>query len=244
MTSWLDDGLSARRVLVTGAAGGIGAAVAGAFRAAGASVVSSDLAVAAIDGPAVEADLSVPGEAQHLARRAAEMLGGLDVVAHIAGLLQRQDLAAVTEESWDRQHAVNLRSSFFLLRSAGEIMASQGRGGRLIATASQSWWTGGYAGSVVYAASKGGVVSMCRGLARTYGPHSVTVNTVAPGAISTPMLTRDLDEAGLAHILAGTPLGRLGTPEEVAGAVLFLASERAGFITGATINVSGGWLSY
>jgi NAD(P)-dependent dehydrogenase (short-subunit alcohol dehydrogenase family) len=96
----------------------------------------------------------------------------------------------------------------------------------------------------VYAASKGGLVSLCRGLARSYGPTGITVNTVAPGAIDTPMLTTGLSDQGLQSIVAATPLGRLGAPQEVASAVLFLASSRASFITAATLNVSGGWLAY
>jgi NAD(P)-dependent dehydrogenase (short-subunit alcohol dehydrogenase family) len=87
-------------------------------------------------------------------------------------------------------------------------------------------------------------VSLCRGLARSYGPAGITVNTVAPGAIDTPMLTTGLSGQGLESIIAATPLGRLGTPREVASAVLFLASSRASFITAATLNVSGGWLAY
>ncbi len=159
-------------------------------------------------------------------------------------LLRRDDLAEITAEDWDVQQEVNLRSTFFVLRAAAELMADQGQGGRLIAATSQGWWTGGVGGSAVYAASKGGVVSLCRGLARTYGPAGITVNTVAPGAVRSPMLLKDLSEDALQDIVAHTPLGRLGSPEEIAGPVLFLASPQASFITAATINVSGGWLPY
>lgn len=247
MTSPLDDGLRGARVLVTGAAGGIGAAVSGAFVGAGADVVVSDLAMTDIPGQraALTADLRDVTACEQLVQEATAALDGLDVVAHMAGVLRRRAaLADVTEADWDLQHDVNLKASFFLLRAAGEAMTRQGTGGRLIAATSQGWWSGGYGGSSVYAASKGGLVSLCRGLARTYGPAGITVNTVAPGAIDTPMLTTDLADATLDSILAATPLGRLGTPEEVASAVLFLSSSRASFVTASTVNVSGGWLAY
>jgi NAD(P)-dependent dehydrogenase (short-subunit alcohol dehydrogenase family) len=242
--SWLDDGLDGTRVLVTGAAGGIGRAVSDAFAAAGARVVASDVAVDGLRHRAEAADLRHPDECERLVHAAASALRGLDVVAHLAGMLRRRDLEAVTEADWDAQHDVNLKASFFLLRAAGDLMVRQGSGGRLVAATSQGWWSGGYGGSVVYAASKGGLVSLCRGLARTYGPAAITVNTVAPGAIDTAMLTTDLSDEGLASVVDATPLGRLGTPDEVAAAVLFLASRRASFVTAATLNVSGGWLAY
>ncbi|HZC72118.1 MAG TPA: SDR family oxidoreductase [Jatrophihabitans sp.] len=247
MSSPLDDGLRDARVLVTGAAGGIGAAVTAAFAAAGAVVVASDLHPPPTQASvtSLPADLRSVAECARLVEAAATELGGLDVVAHMAGLLvRRPDLSEVTEQDWDAQHDINLKASFFLLRTAGELMTRQATGGRLIAATSQGWWSGGYGGSAVYAASKGGLVSLCRGLARSYGAAGITVNTVAPGAIDTAMLTTDLSDEALTRIVGATPLGRLGRPDEVAGAVLFLASSRASFITAATLNVSGGWLTY
>ncbi|RFU83898.1 SDR family NAD(P)-dependent oxidoreductase [Streptomyces triticagri] len=243
----LDDGLAGARVLVTGAAGGIGAAVADAFVEAGSAVVASDVAGLPRDSGAratVRADLRSAADRTRLLAATAEELGGLDVVAHLAGVLRRREIDEVTEDDWDLQHDVNLKASFFLLRDAAELMRRQGTGGRLVAATSQGWWSGGYGGSSVYAASKGGLVSLCRGLARTYGPAGITVNTVAPGAVDTAMLTDDLSEQALAGIVSATPLGRLGTAQEVASAVLFLGSARASFVTAATLNVSGGWLAY
>lgn len=109
---------------------------------------------------------------------------------------------------------------------------------------SQGWWSGGFGGSVVYAATKGGVVSMSRGLARTYGPYGITVNTVAPGFIDSPMLSEGLDPADLDSYVRTTPLGRLGRAEDLVGPVLFLVSDHARFVSGATLNVSGGALMY
>lgn len=247
MTSWLDDGLAGARVLVTGAGGGIGAAVTEAFAAAGAAVVATDIETPDALGArlGIPADLRERGAPQRTVEDAADALGGLDAVAHMAGVLRRRArVADVTEADWDLQHEVNLKASFFLLRAAAEHMVRQRTGGRLVAATSQGWWSGGYGGSAVYAASKGGLVSLCRGLARSYGPAGITVNTVAPGAVDTPMLTTDLPDAALASIIEATPLGRLARPTEVAAAVLFLASARASFITAATLNVSGGWLAY
>ena len=248
-------GLEGKGVLITGAAGGIGRAVAEAFALAGASVMAVDLRQEAADAVvaglvgnrhrAVGADLRDIGDHDALVARARAELGSLDVLAHIAGvMIRRTDLDEVTEDDWDRQVDVNLKAGFFLCRAAARAMRAQGRGGRIITFTSQGWWTGGFGGSVVYAASKGGVVSMTRGLARTYGPYGITVNTVSPGLVRTPMLMDGLDDDTYATLARQIPLGRVGEPADLAGTVVFLASDHAAYITGATINVSGGFLMY
>lgn len=251
----VDAGLEGKGVVVTGAAGGIGAAVARAFAAAAAHVYAID----ARDAPLAELlptlegddhcsetiDLRDPSAHTALLRRAQSTLGSLDVLANVAAvLIRRNDVNEVTEEDWDFQHDVNLKASFFLNRSAAQIMREQGRGGRLINFVSQGWWTGGFGGSVVYSATKGGVVSMCRGLARTYAMDGITVNSVSPGAVDTPMLRGGLSDEQLEQQIDQIPLGYLAQPEDLAGTVVFLASDHASYITGATINVSGGWLMY
>jgi NAD(P)-dependent dehydrogenase (short-subunit alcohol dehydrogenase family) len=248
-------GLEGKGVVVTGAGGGIGSAVARAFAAAGAQVVAVDAREAALAEllPTLEgaghraetADLRDLGAHDGLLRRAAAACGSLDVLANVAAVLvRRADVDAVTEEDWDLQHDVNLKASFFLNRAAARIMREQGRGGRLVNFTSQGWWTGGFGGSVVYSATKGGIVSMSRGLARSYAKDLITVNCVAPGAVDTPMLRDGLTEGQLQAQLDQVPLGYLAQPEDVAGAVVFLASDHASYVTGATINVSGGWLMY
>jgi NAD(P)-dependent dehydrogenase (short-subunit alcohol dehydrogenase family) len=159
-------------------------------------------------------------------------------------LVRRSDVGEVTEEDWDLQHDVNLKACFFLNRAAAQLMREQGRGGRLVNFTSQGWWTGGFGGSVVYAASKGGVVSLTRGLARTLAPDGITVNAVSPGAADTSMMRDGASEEDLAAFVRMVPLGRMAQPSEMSGIVLFLASDHASYITGATVNVSGGQLMY
>jgi NAD(P)-dependent dehydrogenase (short-subunit alcohol dehydrogenase family) len=252
--SWL--GLEDRGVVVTGAAGGIGRAVAEAFAAAGARICAVDLrgeqvekVVAGLAAPerhlAAGADLGELSGHEPLLRRALDAFGRFDVLAHLAAVLRRRDtIDDVTEEDWDLQLDVNLKATFFLNRAASRLFREQGRGGRIINFTSQGWWTGGFGGSVVYAASKGGIVSMSRGLARTLAPDGITVNTVAPGGVNTPMMLGGLNEEQVESFVRMVPLGRLAEPEELAGAVLFLASDQGRYITGATINASGGQLMY
>jgi NAD(P)-dependent dehydrogenase (short-subunit alcohol dehydrogenase family) len=248
-------GLEGKRVLVTGAAGGIGREVALAFAAAGAWVAAVDLAedklsalVAEMEGGPhlpLAADLRpVAGHAK-LIETVADSLGGLDVLVCAAAVLVRRDsVEEVTEADWDFQHDVNLKATFFLNQAAARLLRRQGNGGRIVNFTSQGWQTGGFGGSVAYSASKGGIVSMTRGLARTFARDKITVNAVSPGAADTAMMRSGLNDEQLAAFVAQIPLGRMAAPSELAGTVLFLASDHAAYITGATINVSGGWLMY
>jgi NAD(P)-dependent dehydrogenase (short-subunit alcohol dehydrogenase family) len=254
--SWsIGAGLDGKGVVVTGAAGGIGAEVARAFAVAGARVCAVDVKEDGLaelvptleGGPHRSEALDLRDLTGHegLLRRTASELGGLDVLANMAAVLvRRSDIDEVTEEDWDFQHDVNLKAGFFLNRSAARIMREQGRGGRIINFTSQGWWTGGFGGSVVYSATKGGIVSMSRGLARTYAKDGITVNTVSPGAVDTPMLRGGLTDEQLEGHISQIPLGYMAEPADLAGTVVFLASDHARYITGATLNVSGGWLMY
>jgi NAD(P)-dependent dehydrogenase (short-subunit alcohol dehydrogenase family) len=249
-------GLEGKGVLVTGASGGIGREIVLAFDAAGARVAAVDLKQEAVD--TLVASLSAPerhlaighdlrGVEGHapLVERVAGAFGGIDVlVCAAAVLVRRNNVDDVTEADWDLQHDVNLKSTFFLNQAVGRRMRADGRGGRIINFTSQGFWSGGFGGSVAYAASKGGIVSMTRGLARTYGKDGITVNAVSPGAADTAMMRSGMTEEGLKAVEAQIPLGRMAEPAELAGTVVFLASAHAGYITGATINVSGGWLMY
>jgi len=250
-------GLPGKGVVVTGGARGIGKAVAHAFANYGARVCIVDLngdaaASAAAELPNPDQHMSIGQDLRDLAahdtmlERVRSELGRVDVLAHLAAVLRRRtNVDDVTEEDWDVQVDTNLKATFFLDRAAAKAMRAQGRGGRIINFTSQGWWTGGFDGSVVYNATKGGVATMTRGLARTYATHGITVNAVAPGFVDTPMMrSGDLSEEHLQGLAAQVPMGRLAEPYEIAGSVLFLASDHAAYITGATINVSGGFLMY
>ncbi len=255
MTWSVGAGLEGKGVVVAGAAGGIGREVVSAFAEAGARVAAIDVSQAAVDdvvaglpgGPhlAIGMDLRKIDALEPTIERVAETFGRFDVLVEAAAVLVRRDsIDEVTEEDWDFQHDVNLKAAFFLDRAAARVMRRQGRGGRIINFTSQGFWSGGYGGSVAYAATKGGIVSMTRGLARSLAKDKITVNAVSPGAADTAMMRSGMTEEGLQAVAAQIPLGYMAAPSELAGTVVFLASDHAGYITGATINVSGGWLMY
>lgn len=252
---WRNDaGLVGKSVVVTGAAGGIGSAVARGFAEAGSKVLLVDIPGAPLDDvlkslagtghqifPCDLSDLDGHAKIFDKAAEAAEVVA----LAHCAAVLRRRSTVDdVTEEDWDLQIDVNMKATFFLNRSARDHFKKHGTKGSIVNFSSQGWWTGGFGGSVVYAGSKGGVVSMTKGLARSFAPDGVRVNAVAPGGVDTLMMTGNQTPEALASFVSMIPMGRLAAPEEMVGPVIFLASQASSYVTGTVANVSGGQLMY
>ncbi len=253
--SWhLGEGLADRGALVTGAASGIGRASARFLAAAGARVVALDrdgdalaTTVAQLPGGdhhALTYDLHDIGGLESVVDEVTRRLGDIYVLAHVAAALRRQPLDDVSEEDWDQQLDVNLKASFFLNRATGRHMIARRTRGRIINFTSGSWLIGPASGSHAYTASKGGIVSMSYGFARAYAPYGILVNAISPGQIDTPMQHDDNPRDVVEGAARACPLGRMGHPDEVAAAVVFLASDHASYMTGATLNVSGAAILY
>lgn len=250
----LGAGLRGKVAIVTGASSGIGRATALLFANEGLKVCatardSEGLKALEKEMPAGDhmyrvLDLQDVKGCEALVAEVDQRYGSIFVLAHIGAYLRRKDLFEVTEDDWDVQLDVNLRATFFLNRAVGKVMIDKKIPGRIINFSSSSWMIGPMKGSDAYVASKGGVVSLARGFARQFGPHGIRVNVIAPGQINTPMQHVDNDPKIVADAAAACPLRRMGEPEELARTTLFLASDNASFIHGATINVSGGGLMY
>lgn len=244
----LDLGLQDRTIIVTGAAQGIGRETAAWLAALGANVVLADIkdCEAAADNAgngarAVKVDMTDPASIEALLADVAGA-GPLYGVVNCAGLLLRRPLDASTKEEIDLQTAVNQTGAFYLARGAMATMQAQGQGGRIVLYTSQGAFTGGFHGSIPYAMNKAGVTALVKSLARVGGPHGITVNAVAPGAIDTAMFRGGLSPQDVADFEKMIPMERIGQPSEMAGPTAFLMSAWAGYITGTTLHVNGGQL--
>jgi NAD(P)-dependent dehydrogenase (short-subunit alcohol dehydrogenase family) len=250
--------LAGKVALVTGAASGIGRATALFFAHEGAVVAVVDLDEAGAQAVAqairdeggqamaIGCDVSRAEDCQRAVQAVVETWGGLDILFNNAGIIRRADVVSTTEEEWDRVMAVNVKSVFLMSKCAVPIMAQSGSGS-IVNTAS-GWGLVGGRNALSYCASKAAVVNMTRAMALDHGPQNIRVNCICPGDTDTGMLreeARQLGEPGPTFLAgaADRPLGRVGTPQEIAEAVLYLASDAASFVTGAALVVDGGGLA-
>lgn len=239
------DLLTGRRAVVTGGAQGIGLAIARKLTEHGARVLIADLdadraaeAAAGLAGAAaVGCDVTSEDDVQAVAARAVESLGGLDIWVNNAGVTRDASLKKMTVDDFDLVVGVHLRGTWLGVRAAQAIMREHG-GGSIINISSMSGKIGN-PGQTNYSAAKAGIVGLTKAAAKEVARHGVRVNAVQPGLIRTPM-TAAMSAEAMAATEATIPMRRAGEPEEVAGAVVFLASDLAGYVTGAVLEVSGG----
>lgn len=238
-------------VLITGASRGIGAATARLFAQQGwnvavnyhkseqaAQALAQELTCLGVRACAIRADVSDPGQAAALVEQTLRRLGGLDVLVCNAGIaLPQQLITDTTDEQWRSVFSANVDGMFYTIRAAVPHFVGQ-KAGRII-TLSSVWGVTGGSCEVAYSASKGAVIALTRALAKELGPSGITVNCVAPGVIATDM-NAHLDEESLAALRQETPLERVGTPEDVARSILFLAGSGGEFLTGQVLQPNGG----
>jgi NAD(P)-dependent dehydrogenase (short-subunit alcohol dehydrogenase family) len=250
--------LDSKTALITGGAGGIGRATALLFASEGASVGIVDLneeagqeiarEISAAGGRAIfePVDVTRAADCQRVVERIVHEFGGIHILFNNAGIIRRASVLEISEEDWDVVMAVNVKSIFLMSREVIPIMA-RGGGGSIINTAS-GWGLAGGPRAVAYCASKGAVVLLTKAMAIDHGRQKIRVNCICPGDTDTAMLRSEARQLGEAEDRflaesANRPLGRVGKPEEIARAVLYLASDAASFVTGTAVVVDGGGLA-
>lgn len=241
--------LKNKTAIVTGAGQGIGKGIALSLAKQGCNIVVSDINQETCDqvaqevkklnveSLAIKCDVANKSEVENLINKTAEKFSQVDILINNAGIFPFVPFEKMTEFDWDKVLNVNLKSIFLTSQAAFKKMPE---GGKIINISSIAAFVG-FEGLVHYCASKGGVNSMIRALALELAPKKINVNAVAPGAIETPGATKALTEEVKKQTISMIPQKRMGTPEDIANAVVFLASDNANYITGQTIIVDGGW---
>lgn len=230
------DGFSGRSALVTGGARGIGREIAERLRDLGAQVAVGDLTVPEIPGcTGIQMDVTNEESVKVGVQQARAAVGSIDILVLNAGIFVIEPFEETSLESWQRSIAVNLTGAFLVAREVLPAMREAGYG-RVVSVGSSAGITGGAKSVAAYGASKAGVMALAKAIASEYAPHGVTSNAIAPTLIETDMVK------GMPDMAARIPIGRLGQPAEVADLVAFLCSEHAGFITGAVVDINGGFL--
>lgn len=250
--------LADKSAIVTGGAGGIGRATSLAFAAEGARVAVVDVAPGAAEKVAEEiraaggiaialtADVSDEADIERVVADTVSAFGGVDVVFNNAGIIRRTTAVETTADEWDRVFGVNVKGIFLMCKHVVPVMAANG-GGSIVNTGS-GWGLKGGAQAISYCASKGAVVNMTRALAIDHGPQGIRVNSVNPGDVNTGMLRDEARQLGqeagsfLAEA-ADRPLQRMGEPQEIAAAVVWLASDESSYVTGSALVVDGGGIA-
>ena len=241
--------------IVTGSRRGIGKAIVLALAKAGANVVVSDInlddcnkvveEIKAIGGNAlaVKADVSNPEDVSKMINLTTEKFGKVDILVNNAGIYIQKSLKEITEKDFDKILDINLKGVFLCSKAVVPEMIKQGKG-KIVNITSIAGQVG-FANSSAYCASKGAIINITRELALELAQHKINVNAIGPGVIETAMTTDLLkDKATKEAMLANIPLGRIGKPEDIANAAVFLASDKADYITGITLFVDGGWLAH
>lgn len=238
--------------VITGAGSGIGRAVAVRLAGLGCSVVCGDVNLAAAQetadaigakgqqAVAIAVDVSSGASVQAFIERSLQTYGSIQFLVNSAGIWQRKTIEEISEEDWDRIIDINLKGTFLVIKAVVPHL-KQNKFGRIVNFASIAGRSGGVWTGPHYAASKGGVIALTKNIARELGPFGINVNAVAPGIVKTPM-TDSYPAEVMTSTIQRTPLGRLGEPEDIADAVLFLLTDEARFITGETLEVNGGLL--
>ena len=250
--------LYGKTALITGGAGGIGRAAALLFASEGAAVgivdlnqeqgeeVAREISIAGGRTIFEPADVTRPADCRRVVERTVNEFGGIHILFNNAGIIRRASVVEISEEDWDAVMAVNVKSIFLMSREVIPIMTTA-KGGSIINTAS-GWGLAGGPRAVAYCASKGAVVLLTKAMAIDHGRQKIRVNCICPGDTDTAMLRSEARQMGEAEdrFLADSarrPLGRVGTPEEIAQTALYLASDAASFVTGAALVVDGGGLA-